>query len=78
VFVHNVRKLIKTLKIQMTSINPVRTGQINYNAPIPYVRDNDPNCFGHFIFDFWNLFDIYYLLFGALYIKSLTLWTTTK
>jgi len=62
----------------MTSINPVRTGQINHNTPIPYVRDNDLNCFGHFIFDFWNLFDIYNLLFGALYIKSLTLWTSTK
>ena len=53
----------------MTSINPVRTGQINHNTPIPYVRDNDLNCFGHFIFDFWNLFDIYNLLFGALYTK---------
>jgi len=43
--------------------------QINYNVPIPYVRDNDLNCFGHFVFDFWNLFDIYNLLFGALFKK---------
>ena len=50
----------------MTSINPVRTGQINHNTP----KLNDPNCFGHFIFDFWNLFDIYNLLFGALFLKT--------
>ena len=52
--VYNVRKLIKTLKIQ-----------INHNT----LKLNDPNCFSHFIFDFWNLFDIYNLLFGALVIK---------
>ena len=39
--------------------------QINHNVP----KLNDLNCFGHFIFDFWNLFDIYNLLFGALVIK---------
>jgi len=48
--------------------------QINHNT----LKLNDSNCFGHFIFDFWNLFDIYNSLFGALYIKSMTLETDTN